>query len=206
MKQKLAIAFFSAAIFFAPQAFATGMFQPDGVSPVDPQGEAQQSQQKVQLPPDPEGRAENLRLQGKCLDALPILRTLEARSHDDITQFNLGQCLLDLSTAERDSARAASLKREGAAWVLKAANDGLPNAQFSLVSVYLDGAGVPRDPIEAGKWSLIYHSNGTRLAIGMHDISSDLQARLDSVLTDHSWAQAQSRADEWTPNAPKVDD
>jgi len=205
MKRKLAIAFFSAAISFAPQAFATGMFQPDGVTPIDPQGEAEHGP-SVQLPPDPEGKAENLRLQGKCLDALPILRALEARSHDDITQFNLGQCLLDLSNSEPDAQRAASLKRQGAAWVLKAANDGLPNAQFSLVSVYLDGAGVPRDPIEAGKWSLIYHSNGTRLAIGMHDITSDLQARLDSALTDHTWTEAQSRADEWTPNAPKVDD
>ncbi len=204
MKRKLAIAVFSAALCFGPQAFATGMYQPDGVQPIDPKGD--QEPQTIKLPPDPEGKAENLRLEGKCQEAIPILRSLAANDRDDIAKFNLGQCLLDVTKTDPDAQRAARYKREGAAWLLKAANKGMPNAQSSLIGVYLDGAGVPRDPIEAGKWSLLYHSNGMRLAIGMKDISPELQAKLDSALTEQSWRQAQSRADEWSPQDVSVDD
>ncbi|HEV2562525.1 MAG TPA: hypothetical protein VGT78_10325 [Rhizomicrobium sp.] len=203
MKRNLAIAIFSAALCFSPQAFATGMYQPDGVQPVDPQGEAQHQQQDVKLPPDPEGKAEELRLQGKCQQALPILRSLAADDRDDIAKFNLGQCLLDLS---KGVANGQGLKREGVVWLLKAANKGLPNAQLSLVSVYLDGSGVPRDAIEAGKWSLIYHGNGMRFTIGMKDISPDLQARLDGALNEQSWIEARSRADAWMPQTQSAED
>jgi hypothetical protein len=46
---------------------------------------------------------------------------------------------------------------------------------------------------------LIYHSNGVRLSLGLPDIPSDLQARLDGALNEKSWADAQARADKWQP-------
>jgi len=67
------------------------------------------------------------------------------------------------------------------------------------VSLYLDANGVAGDPVEAGMWSLIYHANGTREVLGLPDISPDLQARLDAVLTAKTWAEAQSRANAWSP-------
>jgi hypothetical protein len=158
------------------------------------------------LPAEPEARAEELRQRGQCRDAIPIFRQLAAKGDGyEIAEFNLGLCLFDVSKTEADAQRAASLKHEAAECIEEAANNGFPNAQFSLVVIYLDGYGTASDPVEAGKWSLIYHDNSMRVAIGLPDISPELQARLDSVLTDKSWAEAQSRAAAWSPAAQDSD-
>jgi hypothetical protein len=193
MKHKLAIVVMSAVVCLTSQALAQiersyenndSIIKPDS----------------VQLPPEPEARAEDLRLKGKCQQAIPIFRALAVEGAGfEISQFNLGLCLFDISKVELDAQRAASLKYEAVEWIIKAANNGLPNAQTSLVTIYLDGNGVDRDPVEAGKWSWIYHANSRRFAIGLPDISPDLQARLDSVLTEKTWAEAQSRAAAWSP-------
>lgn len=167
-----------------------------------PGEEQKQANPSDALPSDPEARAEALRLSGKCAEAIPILRPLAARGAGyAIAQFHLGLCLFDVSKKDPDPQHAASLKQEAAKWILDAANTGFPNAQFSLVIMYLDGYGTKADAIEAGKWSLIYHDNSMRDAIGLPDISEELQARLDSVLNEKSWAEAQSRADAWSPSS-----
>lgn len=169
----------------------------DDVGSIDPSGDHDPSEGRVKLPPDPEGKAVELRLAGKCSEAIPILRRLS--EDDDIAEYNLGLCLVDVGKSEKNAQTAANLKHEGASWVLRAANRGLPNAQSSLVAIYLDGSGVQPDPIEAGKWSLLYQENGTRIAIGLPNISSALQARLDGALTQDGWVEAQSRASAWMP-------
>ncbi len=151
----------------------------------------------MKLPPDPEGKAEELRLAGKCQDAIPIFRRLV--DDDPIAQYNLGQCLVDLGKGETNAQRALAFEREGAGWILKAANEGSPSAQLSLVTVYLDGSGVDKDPAEAAKWALLYQENGTRMALGLPNVPKDLQARLDNALTAQSWTEAQSRASAWMP-------
>ena len=205
MKHKLAIVVLSAADCLAAQAQAQmsggrGDMGGMGTGSMDPGAAPEQPRSSVQLPTEPEAWAEDLQLNGKCQQAIPIFRRLAAKGAGyELAQFNLGRCLFDVSKAEPDAQRAASLKHEAADCIVKAANNGLPNAQISLVAVYLDGNGVDRDPVEAGMWSLIYHANGARYAIGLRDISPDLQARLDSVLTEKTWAEAQSRADAWSP-------
>jgi len=204
MKRILAIAGFGAALLWGAPVLATGMFQPDGVQPIDPQGD--NGPQKMQLPPDPEGRAVELRLHGQCAQAVPILRGLTAANqNDDIAKFNLGQCLIDIGRTETGGLRARDMG-EGAQWLLAAANRGFPNAQSGLVPVYLDGDGVARNPLEAAKWALIYRANGMRLALGMPDISVDLQAKLDAVLNDRSWDQAQAMADQWSPESTAAEE
>jgi TPR repeat protein len=199
MKWNLATAIFWACVCSSPALAQLPHSAGDpGNVTIDPSGDA--GPQRVELPPDPEGKAEDLRLHGKCDQAVPILRRLSNNDGDDIAQYNLGQCLLDLGKTEPDAARAATLKHEGVAWVLRMANRGLPNAQSSLISVYLDGEGVTPDPVEAAKWALIYHGNGTRMAIGMPDIPHDLAVRLDNALTDKTWDEAQSRANAWSAN------
>lgn len=190
MKRRLATGILMAALCLGAPALAV---PPDGVGSIDPSGDHDPAADRVQLPPDPEGKAVELRLAGKCDEAIPILRRLS--EDDDIAEYNLGLCLVDVGTTGNNPV----LKKEGAQWVVRAANHGLPNAQASLVTIYLDGKGVEKDPIEAGKWSLLYRENGTRLAIGLPNISSALQARLDGVLTAQSWMEAQSRASQWTP-------
>ncbi len=200
MKRKLAFAILSAAICLAAPAAAQMQGGRAAEQPIDPGGDRTPTQ--TALPPDPEGKAEDLRLAGKCPEAIPILRRLAAGGDGyELAQYNLGLCLLDTGKAEPDAQRAASQNQEGSAFILKAANHNLPKAQASLAQMYLDGVGVVRDPVEAGKWALIYRANGTRFALGLPNISADLQARLDAVLTDVTWAQARALADAWTPAA-----
>lgn len=165
----------------------------DDVGSIDPGGDHDPSENQVQLPPDPEGKAVELRLAGKCDEAVPILRRLS--DSDDIARYNLGLCLVDLGKKRNNVA----FEQEGAQWILKAANQGLPNAQSSLVSVYLDGSGVTRDPVEAGKWSLIYQESGMRLALGLPDIPNAVETRLDGALDAQGWDTARQRAAAWTP-------
>jgi hypothetical protein len=205
MKQMTMIAIVLAAVGFALPAFA--QYEPDeatGPANVSNHGSSAGDGPSYsdKLPSDPEGNAEDLRLHGKCEQAIPIFRRLAANGAGyEIAQYNLGLCLFDLSKAEADASRAANLRQDAAKNILAAANNGLAKAQASLVVMYLDGAGVEHDPVQAGMWSLIYHANGARIAIGLPNISEALQARLDGALSDTAWQQARSRADTWAPHS-----
>lgn len=199
MNRRLAVVIMSLAVCAASQALAQYAPGHADTDTVDPGGHIPQLGNSEELPQEPEAKAEGLRLAGKCNEAIPIFRRLAARAGFEIAEFNLGLCLFDVSKAEPDPQRAAGLRREAADDVIKAANTGLANAQLKLVSMYLDGTGVVSDPVEAGKWALIYHSNGSRFVISLPDISPEMQARLDSALSTTGWSQAQSRADAWSP-------
>jgi len=148
--------------------------------------------------------AEDLRLQGKCDKAVPMLRlVVERGSGYQISQFDLGECLLDMAKTQPDPKKAADMRNEGAMWVVRAADGGFNKAQAAAVLLYLDGTGVAADPIEAEKWALLYHSNGIRLALGLPDIAPDVKDRLDTILTDSTRREARARADTWTP--PQLD-
>jgi hypothetical protein len=148
------------------------------------------------------GAAEDLRLSGRCNVAIPALRPFaEHGAGNEIAQFNLGMCLVDLAAKEHDAGKAADMRQEGAQWILTAANAGFGKAQAQSVVLYLDGAGVAVDPAEADKWALLYHDNGMRISIGMPDIRPDVKSRLDGALTDATRAQARTRADAWKQTA-----
>ena len=155
---------------------------------------------------NPEGEAEDLRLAGKCDQAVPILRRLvnSAQSYP-ISKYNLGLCLLDLAAAEHDAAKAADLRQKGAVWIVRAADAGFGQAEVKAVLLYLDGVGVAADPVEAEKWALIYHSNGMRFALGLPDVAPEVRDRLDAALTDAQRDAAQARADDWTAKLPRLD-
>ena len=126
--------------------------------------------------------AEDLRLSGKCDKAVRILRNLVEGDGAEISQFNLGLCLLDLAKAEHDPQVAADESKEGAGWITRAANAGFARAQASAVTVYLDGTGVAADPVEAKKWALLYHSNPLRFSVALPDISTDVSDRLPTPI------------------------
>lgn len=155
---------------------------------------------------NPEGEAEELRLAGKCDRAVPILRRLvDSPQSFPISKFNLGLCLLDLAPAEKGAAKAAGLRKEGAAWILRAANAGFGQAEARAVGLYLDGVGVPVDPVEAQKWALIYHGNAMRFTLNLPDVPQAQRDRLDSTLSDAQQDQAQARADAWQPKVQPLD-
>jgi len=150
-------------------------------------------------PDESQAEGEQLRLNGQCDKAVPILRAYATRGDGyEISQFNLGMCLFDLAAAQHDAAQASAERKEGADWIVEAANAGLAKAQARAVLVYLEGTGVAADPVEAEKWSLLYHRNSTRIAIGLRDIAPQVSDRLDAELTDATRTQAEQRADNWT--------
>jgi hypothetical protein len=178
-----------------------------GLAPAEAQVQGMQpmpmpdiSNRNITLPPEPEARADGYRLQGRCDVAVPIYRALVSQGTGyELAEFNLGRCLLEQAKNTPDAAAAATLRHEAADWTVRAANSNLPNAQNGLIAMYLDGEGLAADPVEAGKWSLLYHGNATRRMYGLPDVDPGLQARLDSVLTEKTWAVAQSRAAAWSP-------
>jgi TPR repeat protein len=151
--------------------------------------------------------AEDLRLAGKCDKAIPILRRVVNGGGDtEISQFNLGLCLLDLAQAEHDAAQQAADRKEAADWIVRSANAGFAKAQAEAVVLYLDGTGVAADPVEAKKWALLYHSNPLRFSIVLPDIAADITDRMDAALTDAKRAEARARANAWTKTASATDD
>ena len=205
MKRQSAIVLALAAGCLAAPAAAQygGMTGPASENSADPTGNHRDPSAKS-LPPDPEGKAEDLRMNGRCDQAIPIFRAIASYGAGyEIAHYNLGLCFLDQSKNESDAARAASLKQIAAQNILIAAEAGLPKPQAMMVTIYLDGVGVAPDPVAAGTWALIYHENGARMAIGLSNIAPDLQARLDGALNPASWAQAQARADAWSPKSAR---
>jgi TPR repeat protein len=155
---------------------------------------------------DPEGIAEDLRLNGKCDKAVPMFRRLAERGTDyAVSQFNLGLCLFDLAKAEHDAQQATALNKEGAQWVLQAANAGYGKAQTMAVVLYLDGQGVAADPVEAGKWAYVFHDNGSRLVLGLPDISADIRGKLNAALTGDKRKEAHARANSWVQTGERTD-
>jgi hypothetical protein len=198
MRTGPAIAIFVMAQWAGAPAFAQTYNRP-GTEDIVPGGSGAAPHAATRGPLEPEERGEELRLSGHCDQAIPIFRRIAARGGFEIADYNLGLCLFDVSATEADPKRAAELKHEAADSILKAANGGLAVAQIKLVSLYLDGVGVASDPIEAAKWSLIYHSNGARFVIGLKDVPDALQTRLDGALNPTSWTEAHARANAWSP-------
>jgi hypothetical protein len=146
-----------------------------------------------------EGTAEDLQAEGRCDRAVPIFRRLTDGQNFAIARFHLGQCLLTLADATKDATSAADMRREGAKWILSSAATGFAQAEAAAVTICLDGVGMEKDPVEAEKWALVYRHNSLRLVLNLPDVASDVSDRIDAALTPASRAQAESRADSWTP-------
>lgn len=185
---------------------APALAQPGGgaLSNVGPPGGSSEIP-KAPARDDPEGAAEDLRLAGKCDEAVPIFRRMSRRAGYAISWYHLGQCLFTLADAEHDAQHAADMRKEGAVWILRAANSGFAQAEAEAVTVCLDGVGIEKDPVEAEKWALVYRHNGLRAVIGLPDVPSDVTTRLDAALNDTTRAEAESRANAWTPAAHPQD-
>ncbi|HME36604.1 MAG TPA: tetratricopeptide repeat protein [Candidatus Sulfotelmatobacter sp.] len=76
-----------------------------------------------------------------------------------------------------------------AAWLSKAAQQGLPQAQEQLAKLLRDGQGVAQDKFEAYVWMLVSNDAGNR------SIASDLQA-LEAELGTNQVEQAKTKARE----------
>ena len=146
-----------------------------------------------------EGAAEDLQSNGNCDKAVPMFRRLTDGLNFAIARLHLGQCLLTLADATKDASSSADMRREGAKWILSSADTGFTQAEAEAVTICLDGVGMEKDPVEAEKWALVYHHNSLRTVLNLPDVAPDVSDRIDAALTPATRAQAEARADSWTP-------
>lgn len=149
---------------------------------------------------DPYEQAIRLQGTGDCARAAPLFQSLAVRGRGyEMAQYNLGECLLDLARSATSPAAAARQRAQAATWIVKAANSDLAVAQEAAERLYLDGVGVAADPVEAGKWALLFLRNPLRLEVGPVAPDPTLETRLSHRLTAAQWRQARLRADQWAP-------
>lgn len=108
-------------------------------------------------------------------EAMGFLQT-SADHGDPFGEYLLGKIKLD----RQDYSQSA-------AWLRKAAEQGLPQAQQQLAILLRDGQGVPRDKFEAYVWMILSQEAGNR------EVSADLQA-LEADLGSTQTEQAKSKA------------
>ena len=98
-------------------------------------------------------------------------------------QFMLGSLYLQGAVLKPDLTKAA-------AWLLKAADQGLPEAQTDMGVLYVKGDGVPQDPVASYMWFKLATDAGQ---------SQDQRAltMLEGQLKPEQIAEAKKRADDW---------
>jgi hypothetical protein len=136
--------------------------------------------------------------QGNYQKAIEMLEPLAKYGHGyEVAQFNLGECYLAVAATKADPQEAQKSRQSGASWIIKAADAGLAQAQQELVNLALQGDKFKVEPAEAGKWYLLWKRNPTRTQLGVTEIDPVLLRKINTMLTDADWAEANARADAW---------
>jgi uncharacterized protein len=91
---------------------------------------------------------------------------------------------------------------EAAKWISRAADQGLPLAQFVLGGMYVLGQGVPEDAVRAYVWLSLSATQAAQIS-GATRLTRDAQEMRDALARTMTPAQideAQKLAREWKPN------
>ena len=117
----------------------------------------------------------------------------------EVALLDIGTCYMQeaLDTSNADEARR--LRETGVGWVLRAGNAGLRRAEEELVRQYIDGEVFLTNPVEAGKWYLLWKANRSGYAITPPEFDEKLEQKLQSMLTTADWVSARDRALAWRP-------
>lgn len=138
--------------------------------------------------------ASDLAKTGNCVSAVPVLQCLAREGQGAApAQFLLGECLLKTQQASGSSA-----KGEGVAWIMRAANGGLLDAQRRLFTAYQSGTVVPLDRARAQKWLVLAETNQLALSLG-RNVETDYVAKRDflQVVTEDEKSEGDTAAANW---------
>ena len=118
----------------------------------------------------------------KGRDAVQKAREGSAKGDAD-SEFTLGSLYLQGAVLKKDSTKAAS-------WLLKAADQGVPQAQTDMGVLYIQGDGVAQDPVASYMWFKLATDAGQ---------AQDQRAltMLEGQLKPEQIAEAKKRADDW---------
>jgi len=115
-----------------------------------------------------------------------------AEQGNDAAQLRLGMIHAEGRGVKRDPAEAAT-------WFRRAAEQGNPQAQYNMGAIYEQGRGAGRDLVQAHMW---YNLAAANLGIGWDRADAFLSRdRVAALLTPDKLAEAQKRAQDWTPAA-----
>ena len=111
-----------------------------------------------------------------------------------------GACLraVHLGVMDSKGQRGAQDYAEAVRWYRKAAEQGLPDAQFYLGLMYGKGQGVPQDYTQAHLWFNLAASRTTGEDQQKHAKARDVIA---DMMTAAQVAEAQKLAREWKPKS-----
>ncbi len=134
--------------------------------------------------------------EGDCATALPAFERLAKIGRGwELAQVYLAECLVEQGS-EKDGPGAQADYAEAVRWLMLAVQSNESQAQELLATLTLQGVGVSRDPIEAGKWYLLSQKSAIE---GVNEPPEALLAELNAALSATDWEEAQARASAWVP-------
>ena len=112
----------------------------------------------------------------------------------EMAQLELGRCYLAVAGKAATPAVALEATKKGGAWIETAAEAGLSEAQEQMARLYIEGGHFKVEPVEAGKWYMLWKGNPKRFQAISKPFDPKLEQKLKATLTDAQWAQARQAA------------
>lgn len=112
----------------------------------------------------------------------------------ELAQLELGRSYLASANKAPTPDVALEDTKKGAAWIQVAAQSGLTEAQEQMARIYIEGGRFKVEPVEAGKWYVLWQANPKRFQAISKPFDPQLERKLKSTLTDAQWDQARQAA------------
>ena len=112
----------------------------------------------------------------------------------ELAQLELGRCYLATANKAKTPDEALEATKKGGAWIQVAAESGLTEAQEQMARLYIEGGRFKVEPVEAGKWYVLWKANPKRFQAIGKPFDPKLEQKLKATLTDAQWDQARQAA------------
>jgi hypothetical protein len=155
------------------------------------------------VPLNPYEVALKLKQEGNYARAIELLEPEAKQGHGfEMAQLVLGQCYIANADKAPTPEEAVEATKKGGAWIEAAAEAGLSDAQEQMARLYTEGGRFKVEPVEAGKWYMLWKANPNRFQAVSKPFDPKLEQKLKSTLTDAQWAQARQAAMDLARKSP----
>jgi hypothetical protein len=120
----------------------------------------------------------------------------------EMAMLVLGQCYLGMADKAPTPQDAVDDTKKGGAWFEGAAESGLTEAQEQMSRLYIEGGRFKVEPVEAGKWYMLWKANPKRFQAIGKPFDPKLEQKLKDTLTDAQWTEARQAAMDLARRAP----
>jgi hypothetical protein len=156
-----------------------------------------------QLLLNPYEAALQLEQNGDYAHAIELLEPEAKQGHGfEMAQLELGKCYLATANKAATPDAAVEATKKGAVWIETAATSGLAAAQEQMARLFIEGGRFKVEPVEAGKWYVLWKGNPNRYQAISKPFDPKLEQKLKATLTDAQWDQARQAAIELARKYP----